>query len=212
MGKKRLTGMAMMLLLGILCVTGCSKEITPVPVPVTTDTIEITEDGRIIGYMVETFDKEYYVLGELDAMVREEIAEYNANNQNLSTESGRVPIIVDKVMMAEDGSKNVVVALSFQNAAVYENYMQQELFIGTVKEANEAGYVLEQKVSGVKDGETLTKEQLQKNEEKNILIFTEPISVRLSKEVQFISANAKIDENGFVDCTADEELKYIIYK
>ena len=205
MRKTRVTGLVLAFLLSILCVTGCSKE--TVYVPVTTNTIEITEDGRVIGYMVEPFDKEYYDLSELDTMVREEIAEYNT-----SAEAGQSPIVVDKVAMAEDGSKNVVVALSFLNAAVYADYMKTEFFIGTVEEAIVAGYDLDKKLSKVKSGELLTGDLLQKNKGAKILVLKNACSVRLPNEVQFISGNVQIDANGFADCTAGEGLKYIIIK
>ena len=159
MGKKKTTGLFLLFLLSTLLVTGCSKE--AVYVPVTTNTVEVTEDGRVIGYMVESFDKEYYDIEELESMVRTEIGEYNALNAEEVKDAGRVPVIVNKVTMAEDGSKNVVVALDFQNAAVYTDYMGSELFYGTVEEAIVAGYEVDKKLSKVKSGDLLTGELLQ---------------------------------------------------
>lgn len=210
MGMKKTIRLLLVCMLGALFLTGCSKE--TVYVPVTTNTIEVTENGEIIGYLVEPFDKEYYDINELATMVETEIAEYNADNQNLVQEAGRVPIVVGKVMMAEDGSKKAVVALKFYNAAVYEDYMGRKLFYGTVEEAAAAGYELDKKLSKVKGGDLLTGDLLQKNEDKKILILEGAVSVRLTQSVQFLSANAKLDGYGYVDCTADEELKYIIIK
>ena len=210
MGKKKTTGLFLLFLLSTLLVTGCSKE--AVYVPVTTNTVEVTEDGRVIGYMVESFDKEYYDIEELESMVRTEIGEYNALNAEEVKDAGRVPVIVNKVTMAEDGSKNVVVALDFQNAAVYTDYMGSELFYGTVEEAIVAGYEVDKKLSKVKSGDLLTGELLQKHKEAKVLILSGSVSVRMPKIVQFLSENAQLDTNGFVDCTSGEELKYIIIK
>ncbi len=210
MGKKKAIGLTLVLLLSTLLFAGCSKE--TVHIPVTANTIELTEDGRLIGYIVEPFEKEYYDITELETMNRSEIDEYNSAKQDLVTEAGRVPILVEKVMMAEDGSKKAVVALNFQNAAIYTDYMGQEIFLGTVAEAKSAGYELENKLTAVKGGEALSGEQLQKEESKQILILEDAVSVRISGKVQYLSANAKKTAEGFVDCTADEELKYIIYK
>ena len=207
---KKTIRLLLVCVLGALFITGCSKE--TVYVPVTANTIEVTESGELIGYMVEPFDKEYYDINELAAMVETEIAEYNKNNQNLVQEAGRVPIVVDKVIMAEDGSKKAVVALKFYNATVYENYMGRKLFYGTVEEAVAAGYEVDKKLAKVNGGDLLTGDLLQKNEGNKILILEGVVSVRLPQSVQFLSANAKLDNNGFVDCTIDEELKYIIYK
>ncbi len=210
MRKKKTTGLFLLFLLSSLFVTGCAKE--PVYVPVTTNTIEVTEDGNVIGYMVESFDKEYYDIEELESMVRTELGEYNTASPELKEDAGRVPIEVDRVIMAEDGSKNVVVALNFQNTTVYADYMGKELFYGTVAEAIAAGYEVDKKLSKVKGGDLLTGDLLQKNMEKKILILEDAVSVRLPQSVQFLSTNAKLDGYGYVDCTVGEELKYIIIK
>ncbi len=210
MRKRKTTGLFLLFLLSSLFVTGCAKE--PVYVPVTTNTIEVTEDGNVIGYMVESFDKEYYDIEELESMVRTELGEYNTASPELKEDAGRVPIEVDRVIMAEDGSKNVVVALNFQNTTVYADYMGKELFYGTVAEAIAAGYEVDKKLSKVKGGDLLTGDLLQKNMEKKILILEDAVSVRLPQSVQFLSTNAKLDGYGYVDCTVGEELKYIIIK
>ena len=210
MGKKKTISWMLMLLLSTLLFTGCSKE--AVYVPVTENTIELTEDGRLIGYIVEPFEKDYYSISELETMVRSEIDEYNAGNQDLSTEAGRLPILVEKVIMAEDGSKKAVVALNFQNAAVYEDYMGKEIFLGTVAEAMDAGYEVDGKLTEVKGGEAFSGGMVQKAKEKKILILEAAVSVRTTGKVQYLSTNAKKTAEGLVDCTADEELKYIIYK
>lgn len=209
MERKKKAGLFFGLFFSILMFTGCSKE--EVYVPVTTNTVEVTESGRVVGYMVESFDKEYYDIKELEAMVRTEIEEYNAEKNMLAGNSG-TPIIVDKVMMAEDGSANVVVALSFLNGAIYTDYMGKELFYGTVQEAVAAGYALDKKLAEVKNGEVFTGQKLEKNGEKKILILEDTVNVRTNGKVQYLSTNAQLTKDGFVDCTVNEELKYIIIK
>lgn len=210
MGKKKTIHLLLVLVLSTLFITGCSKE--TVYVPVTANTIEVTENGELIGYLVEPFDKEYYDINELATMVETEIAEYNKVNQALVQEAGRVPIVVDKVIMAEDGSKKAVVAYKFYNAAVYEDFMGRKLFYGTVEEAVIAGYEVDKKLTKVKGGDLLTGNLLDKNKDKKILILEDAVSVRLPQSVQFLSTNAKMDGYGYVDCTVNEELKYIIIK
>ena len=74
---------------------GCGKE--NVNVPVTTNTVEITEEGRLIAYIVEAFDKDYYDVNELKSMVDEEIAAFNTAKASLVTEAGLTPDNVVKV-------------------------------------------------------------------------------------------------------------------
>lgn len=211
---KKYTKRIASLLLAVICtmalLTGCEKE--QVYIPVTTNTIEALQDGRVIGYIVEDFDKDYYDINELEDMVRTEIDAYNDEKKNLSTEAGRTLVIVDKVYMAEDGSKKAVVALNFQNAAVYADYMEQELFYGTVAEAVANGYELDKKLANVKGGDVFAGEQIQKNSEKLVLILKDTVTVRTEGTVQYLSANARLTEDGFVDCTGNDDLKYIIIK
>lgn len=207
--KKRAILLGLLLVLGIL--PGCTEE-EAVYVPVTSNTIEALEDGSITGYIVEPFDKEYYDIKELEAMVRTELDAYNEEKKELTKGQGRVPVVVNKVSMAEDGSKKAVVALNFANAAVYQDYMGKELFYGTLAEAMEEGYNVDKKLAEVKGGKVLTGDKLQKNSEKKIVILEEPIMVRTYQKVQYLSAGTKLTEEGFVDCTLNEEVKYIIMK
>lgn len=209
--KKMITLMAACFALCVFCFVGCAEQ-EKVYVPVTSNTVEVTEDGRLIGYLVEEFDKAYYDINELKEMVIAEIDVYNKENADLSTEAGRAPIVVEKVMMAEDGSAKAVVALNFQSAAAYEDYMGKEVFYGTVSEALEAGYELDGVLIKVKNGEALTGEKLEKNSKKNILIVEDCVQVRTYNQVQYLSANATMTPEGNVDASAAEELKYIMTK
>lgn len=208
--KKRATAfIAVCLSVCTLVLSGCTQE--AVYVPVTQDTVELTKDGNLIGYIVEDFDKDYYDINELAEMVRSEMDAYNKKNAALSEKEGRVPIIVDKVTLAEDGSAKAVVALNFANAAVYEDYMDKRIFYGTVAEAVTSGYQLDGKLSKVKDGTNFGTEEIVKNGEKNILIVEDTVSIRTGKKIVYLSTNASLTQEGFVDGTS-EEFKYIITK
>ena len=190
---------------------GCGKT-GDVNVPITTNTVEVSEDGRLIAYSVEDFDKDYYDINELKSMVDEEIAAYNTAKANLVTQEGSTPVIVEKVAMAEDGSKKAVVALSFQNAALYSDYMGKEAFLGTVSDAAEKGYVLDGMLKSVKNDELLIGEQLKKSQDKTILIIKDSVMVRTYNDVQYLSKNASLTKEGFVNAQTQGELKYIIIK
>lgn len=207
--KKVLRLAACLLLLGLL-LTGCGEQ-EEVYEPVTSNTIEVTEEGRLIAYIVEDFEKEYYDINELAEMVRTEIDAYNAKKPSLSTQAGQVPVLVDKVMMAEDGSAKAVVALNFQSTAAYEDYMGKEVFFGTVSEALEAGYELDEKLFDVKKGEALPANKLERNGKRTILIVEDSVSVRPGEKVLYLSNNAALTAEGYVDA-AGEGLKYIVTK
>ncbi len=209
--RKLLVVTAVCLIFGGTFLGGCSEQ-EQVYVPVTSNTLEVTEEGRLIAYIVEDFDKDYYDINELKDMVNAEISAYNEANASLSTEAGRAPVIVDKVMMAEDGSRKAVVALNFQGIAAYMDYMGEEVFFGTVSEAINAGYEMEGVLKAVKNGEALIGDKLKKNGEKKILIVGDEVTVRTYNAVQYLSNNASLTTNGYVDATAQDSLKYMIVK
>ena len=205
---KLLTTILILTLFMIFGLAGCSeKEV----IPVTEPTVEITEDGELIAYLVEDFDKEYYDLGELETMVREEVADF-VKDQDLAAEDGKEGMTVESVAMAADGSKKVVVALRFANSEIYADYFDVEAFFGTVSQAQKAGYGLSAALTDVENGEIFTEEDVQKNSKRRILIIEGSVVVRCPKEVLYIGTNASLTEEGFVDCTESEGLKLIIMK
>ena len=195
---KLLTTILILTLFMIFGLTGCGEKVV---VPVMEPTVEITEEGELIAYLVEDFDKEYYDLGELETMVREEVADFDKEGMT-----------VESVAMAADGSKKVVVALRFANSEIYADYFDVEAFFGTVSQAQNAGYGLSAALTGVKDGEIFTEEDARKNSKRKILIIEGSVVVRCPKEVLYIGTNASLTEEGFVDCTESEGLKLIIMK
>jgi len=206
--NRRMTTLILMITM-VLGFSGCTQE--EVIIPVTEPTLEVTSEGNLIAYLVEDFDKDYYVLEELDAMVREEVAEYVAE-QALVTETGAEGMAVESVTMAEDGSKKVVVALKFANSEIYEDYFDAEIFYGTVGEAAQQGYDLSAALTNVEDGELFAREDVEKQSKRKILITEEAVIVRLPKKVLYLGANAALTEDGFVDCTQSEGLKLMIFK
>ena len=203
-----LTTILILTLFMIFGLAGCGeKEV----IPVTEPTVEITADGELIAYLVEDFDKEYYDLGELETMVREEVADF-VREQALVTENGTEGMAVESVAMVADGSKKVVVALRFANSEIYADYFDVEAFFGTVAEAQDTGYGLSAALTSVKDGEIFTEEDAKKNSKRKILVIDGSMIVRCPKEVLYIGTNASLTEEGFVDCTQSEGLKLIIMK
>ena len=206
---KYLTTILILTVFMMLSLCGCGEE--QVVIPVTEPTIEITTDGELIAYLVESFDKAYYDLGELEAMVREEVADF-VKDHALIAEDGKQGMSVESVAMAADGSSNVVVALRFASSDVYEMYFETELFYGTVAEAEAAGYGLSAALISVKDGEIFTDELAQKYAKRKVLVLEDQVVVRCPKEVLYVGTNTSLTAEGFVDCTQGDGLDLIIMK
>jgi len=206
--RKLLTAILILTTFMTFAFVGCGQEEV---IPVTAPTIEVTKNGELIAYMVEDFDKDYYVLSELDTMVRDEVSDF-VTDRGYADQNGNQGITVESVAMVQDGSSKVVVALKFANSEMYSDYFETNAFYGTVADAMKDGYDLSAALTSVEDGQLFTLEQAEKNKKKHILIIEDSVIVRCSGKVLYLGTNTSITEDGFVDCTQSEGLKLIIMK
>ena len=121
------------LCLAMLLLGGCSQN--KVPDTLSVPAISVTNKGKVTAYLIEDFDKEYYNLAELQALVTEELAEFNSSHK---TAEGQDTVKMVSLTEATDGSKTVQLVLEFENIASYTEYTGMELFYGTVTQAYEA--------------------------------------------------------------------------
>lgn len=209
--RSRKEAIKMLAIVGVcmLAMAGCGEE--PVEEPIRTSTIVLAADGSFTQCRVGSFDKDYYQLGELEEMVRQEVREYTG-----ADDGGTVT--VEQVGVLEEDRSQVIVALHFADSGVYEDYMatvdQQtsELFYGTVQEALARGYDLAGSLLEARRGAAITAEQLEKSGGKQVLIFEDALQIRCPSKVLYISGNVRLTEAGYVDGTAGEGLKYVVIK
>lgn len=197
MKKTKRTLLCIMGIFLVLSLAGCGSN--SLDLPIEKGTLILTKDGILTRYIVEDFEESYYLISELEDMVREEIREFNDGYKvNLTTEDN-LPINVESVGMLEGISSKAYIALIFNNAQVYSDYMEEDLFIGKVSEALSIGYQLDRQAAE-KHGEHL------------VIIFNENLEVRTEKKVIYNSDNINLLDNGYVDGTTAEGLKFIITK
>ncbi len=194
----------------VLALTGCSSGVPELPEQVNTTTIAVDEAGAVTFYLVDSFDKDYYDVAELKAMVVEDAAQYNTENQ-IGTVA---PITVEKVAKVGNVTNDVVVTYKFMDDDTYEDYVEGELFYGTVTEAMAAGYQLSDfGLSSVKDGTAATEEWLtQKAGEQHILITNAKAAIYCPFKVTHVSQGAVYQEDGSVDAAQAEGSVYILMK
>ncbi|MCM1118228.1 MAG: hypothetical protein NC543_02565 [bacterium] len=194
----------------ILALAGCGE--APAPEPISTTTIVLEADGSFIHYRVEDFDSEYYQLSELDGMIRQEVQDYVSKTAKESQ-----PVAVEQVDTLEENRERVMVALRFADSEVYGDYIKEmdqqssELFYGTVQEALARGYDLSGCLQDTRKGTAITAEQLEKNQQKMILIYEEAMQIRCPSKVLYVSGNVRLTDRGYVDA-AGEGLKYVMIK
>lgn len=210
-GRKRAIAVLTALGACVLALTGCSQETTEEPIR--TSTIVLAADGSFTQCRVEDFDREDYLLSELESMIRQEVQDY------VGGEAGEgQAVTVEQVSAVEGSDAQVMVALHFGDSRVYQDYrarMDQqscEMFYGTVQEALAAGYDLAGVLQDVKKGVPLTSEQLAKVGDNKVLVFEEALQIRCPSKVLYTSGNVQLTSAGYVDGTQEEGLKYIVMK
>lgn len=173
---------SVMTLLMIGCLSACSnstKEITET-------TVEIGKDGQVTGTIVEAFDKEYYDIGELEEMAKQEIEDYNSQAGN-----GRVEL----VSLTQEGT-NVIMVISYDSAEDYTKFNEKTLFYGTIEEAAEQGYLQQAEVIEVGNVEAvITEETLMGMSSKMIVVAEEPVRIMTSGKMTHFSEGVNILES-----------------
>ena len=189
-----------------LLLAGCGQ--AKVPEAVDTTSLAVSDKGTVTSYLVDVFDKDYYVLSELKTMVLEEAAEYNTAHQ--SGESALVT--VEKVEPVESGGGKVIVVQSFDSAETFADYNDSVLFYGTVADAVKAGYNLTGKLQSVKDGSELSGDLITENLQSHLLITDYKAKLYCPDKVTHISENAVYCDDGSVDGLAAEGTVIILMK
>lgn len=189
----------------IMLLAGCGQAKVPDVVKVTS--VAIASNGEVTSYLVESFDKEYYNVTDLTTMAMEEASEYNKEHKD----GDSIPIAVEKVELLTEDSGKVVLTHKFNNADSYARYNEAILFYGTVSQAKEAGLDLNAVYTSVKDGTLLSKEQLEQQGDKMILVTDAKAVFYLPGKVTHISGGV-YNEDGTVDTTNAEGTVIVLLK
>lgn len=196
------TGLAAILLAGIMLLGGCEKitEMTGSSwTPQETAAISISKDGTITEIIQETLDQTYYNGAELESQINSEVDKYNA-------EKGENTIQV-KEYTAENGK--VSLKLKYASAEDYAAFNNTEFYYGSMINAQLEGYLFDvpyKKVrNGVVQGTNISGSEVIKSMDKQVLILLAPMEVKLPGAVLYTSANADITAADVVIATGQQE-------
>lgn len=187
----------------IMILVGCGN--AKAEEPITVSTISISKDGHITYFMVEDFSEDYYDIKEIEEMLSEEITQFNE-------EHGKEEISIESVGMAEDGSQNIVIELTFLNADDFSKYIGTDIFYGTMEEAIQEGYEISDNLIDVKKKTTVSLNEITHQDSRHILILEDTLLIKLPLKVVYTSDNVTYMENGNVDTSNTEGVAYIIMK
>ena len=150
----------------MLSLAGCGKA-AKLPETVVNTSLVVEKNGKVVSYLVNTFDKDFYSLDGLTQMVQEEAEEFNAAH----ADAAEPPMAVKTVQMLEEGA-TVQVVQEFADTESYADYNEQELFYGTRVEALAEGISVDLGLVSAADGTPAEEQKLNKALDKNHMIIT----------------------------------------
>lgn len=145
-------------------------------------TLKIDKKGNITENIVESFDKDYYDVSELANEFEKEVQNYN---DSMGSEEIRL-----KGTEQKDGE--VFVKVEFNGPSDYQSFVGEEMFIGTIDDAVQNGYSMNVSLKGVDKGDIISRVQIMGMKDKNIVIMSEPVRVKLYSDIAYVSANVDV--------------------
>lgn len=196
-GMRKWLSLMLMISCALFSLTGCGAA-----APERT-TVEVKKNGHVTHTIVEDFTESYYDLEGLKDTIEEACEAYNGamGSELVTLEEANV----------EDGVLTAV--MDYRSASAYAGFNRQALFTGTVKEAYDAGYDLNQTLySAQEDGGTIGKEGLLNLPKAHILVIREAIDVRVWDKVLYHSDDVILQEDGSLTVTDSGKLSFIVFK
>lgn len=191
----------------VLSLSGCGQT-AKLPEEVVNTSLVVEKDGKVISYLVNTFDKEFYSLDGLEEMVKNEAEEFNAAHTDTPEEA----LTVKTVQALGDGAM-VQVVQEFDSVDSYAEYNGQDLFYGTRVEALAQGNPVNKELVNAADGTPADPDKLEKTLEKGHLIITNASAyIYCPYPVLYISEGVVMGEDGCVDASQSDGVVTILMK
>lgn len=202
---------AAVLCLAAVLLAGCGQ--TKTPETITDTTVVVNKNGSLTYYLVGEFNKNYYNLEELTAMVQGEAAKFN---ESRSAGGSDLPMVVESVAYQTAGSSRVVISYRFDGGESFgrftEEYTEESYFYGTLQEAADKGYLDGVTLKSTKDGSPISQEQMEKNGSARLIITNVKAQFYCPTQVTWLSGGLSTGEGGSVNTTGVEGLVYIVFK
>ena len=170
---------------GLFVFGSCGVDYTEVD----TNTVFVLKDGRLVSTDIDGFDETVYDKEKLATYVQDVIDTYNKENGEDS--------LKQKSYSVEEGV--VTLVLEYANADVYEDINGVETFVGTIKEAQKAGYTFEESFAKIVDGKAVkaSADDFVKGEDYKVVIIKSNTKVIVPGDVCFVSTQniSKVGED-----------------
>ncbi|SHO47788.1 hypothetical protein [Anaerocolumna xylanovorans] len=188
------------LLLCLVMLVGCSKNKEIDTKNIQKNTFLIKKDGSIEAGTVESFDKAYYNLEELEKYVTDKIGKYNA--------SKGAETIAKKNLELKDA--NAVLVITYETIDDYNGFNQTDDKLLTTAEAKNGNIELPESFTAVKKHKTVTLNKALENKKYKVLILKEKLDVLLQGTIKYYSGGTLVDKHNIE--TAESGSTIIVYK
>lgn len=151
-------------------------------------TLIISKEGEVKSYIIEEFAAPYYDAEELKSNVLNDILHANEQLKQTAIELTSYEL-VEGVLSA---------TIEYQSAKAYEDFNEETLYVGLWEEAVAEGYKIDAAIE---------------NDNYHIVIFTEPVDVKVPKKIVYVSDGLQKTGKKTVTVTdREKEIYYIIHE
>lgn len=161
--------------------------------------ISIDEDGVVTEIIQEKLDAAYYNEAELQTMIDQEVADYNAQH---GTDSVKV-----KTYEAAEGAVKLV--MEYSAPEHYAAFNNVEFYYGSILDAQMEGYLFDvsyKKVrGGVVQGSAVSGSEVIQNMADTVMVVRAPLEVKVPGEIRYTSTNADVLGDSVVNATGEQE-------
>lgn len=189
------------MILAAMLLSGCSNT-----GDIEQNTIVVKKDGTVLGAIIEDFSDSKYVSEELQAMLEEEIAAYNAK-------AGEGRVTLETYEVTED--KKVKIYLEYASFEDYAGFNEETFFVGTVSEAYEAGHEFVDMENVTGEGTAIGKADVLEKGSMKMVVFEEPVHVRVNGKITYVSSGVTADGKKEAAANKEEgmtETFYLMYE
>ncbi len=197
---KKITLCTILILLFVMLVGCKKKDIVISANDVRTATVLVNGDGTLQAATIETFDKDYYSLSELENFINEQVNVYNQNE-------GENRIVLHSLELVNG---NAILILNYASVTDYASFNQVEANYSTVGEINTSGITLPDSFVSTSDGGFASKELVLKHEKYGVFAINENIDVLVNGKIQYYSNGVLADKSKLQ--TTSDGMAYIIFK
>lgn len=178
--------------------------------------ITINKDGSVESTIVEDFSQDYYDVEELKTMIEDAVAEYKSQDSSAKV----------SLKKCERQADIVNVVMEYGDYKAYTGFNEETFFVGTIKDAYEAGYDLDYTLHAVSDKtkkKEITKNDLISMGDYNITIIenfgvderleeTTKLRVNCYDDILYVGDGVSISDKNSADIILSNDKKVIVFK